>query len=348
MDLRVALAGYGLAGRVFHAPLIATTPGLSLAHILTTDPERVAKARAEHPEAEVRDSLGGGWETTDLLVVATPNATHVPLAEAAIARGIAVVVDKPLAPDARSAARLVARAAESAVPLSVFHNRRWDAEMLTAAELVREGRLGTVRRWESRIERWRPDGSAGGWRARPPEAGGGLLLDLASHLVDQALRLFGPVAAVYAESATVRPGHAAEDDAFLALTHAGGVVSHLHVSAVCPAPGPRLRVIGTTGAYVVAAIDGQEDALRAGRRPGDGAPWGEVAEPGWGHIIRGDAIEPVPSRPGDWPAFYAQMAAAVRDGAPVPVDPADAVTGLEVLAAARESATRRAVVTLGA
>lgn len=345
-EQRVGIAGYSLAGRYFHAPLVASTPGLTLTHVVTNSTERGAAAVAEHPGVSVAGSVDELWGEIDLLVVATPNSTHVPLAEAAVQHGVAVVVDKPLAVESRSAARLAARATEAAVPLSAYHNRRWDSDILTVRRLLDEGALGRVLRFESRFERWRPDAPAEGWRAQPPAEGGGLLLDLGSHLVDQALLLFGPVATVYAEVATVRPGFQAEDDAFIALTHASGVISHLHVSAVTAAPGPRLRVLGTGGAFLIDALDGQEAALRAGRRPDDGAGrWGLVPESAWGRLVHGDRVEPMPSEPGDWPAFYRQMEAALRGEGPVPVPAQDAVEVLLVLEAARRSAVTGTIVT---
>jgi scyllo-inositol 2-dehydrogenase (NADP+) len=344
----VGIAGYGLAGRSFHAPLIAATGGLTVAAVVTGSRERAAAAGLEHPGARVVADLGELWDEIDLLVVATPNLAHVPLAQAAIDRQIAVVVDKPMALDARSAARLGARATSAAVPLSVFHNRRWDSDLLTLRRLLSGGELGTVLRFESRFERWRPDGPAQLWRAGSVADGGGQLLDLGTHLIDQALLLFGPVTSVYAEIATVRPGHESEDDVFLALSHHSGVISHLRASAITAAPGPRLRVLGSTGAFVIESLDSQEDALRAGRRPDDGSAWGVEPLSNWGTLVRGDDSVPVTPEPGDWPAFYLQMEAHLRGRGPVPVDPADAVLGLTVLEAARESAATGAVIDLDA
>ena len=195
-----------------------------------------------------------------------------------------------------------------------------------------------MHRYESRFERWRPRPRPGAWREEtPPERGGGVLLDLGAHLVDQALRLFGPVRDVYGEVAA-RRGGAADDDSFVALRHESGVESHLWASSVAAAPGPRLRVLGGEGAYVVDGVDGQEAALAAGERPRPGEPWGREPPQRWGRLVVGDASEPVPSEPGDWPRFYAELEAALRDGAPPPVDPADAVTVLELLERARRSA----------
>jgi scyllo-inositol 2-dehydrogenase (NADP+) len=338
-DLRVALVGYGLAGSVFHAPLIAATPGLRLATIVTADPERSERAAREHPDAAVAASADAIWNRAaehDLVVVATANAVHVELAERALDAGLAVVVDKPLAATAAEARALVERADAAGMMLTVFHNRRWDSDQLTLRRLLAEGRLGDVYRYESRFERWRPEAKPGAWREEtPPELGGGVLLDIGTHLVDQALTLFGPVVAVHGE-VDARRGGVADDDAFIALEHESGVHSHLWASVVAAAPGPRLRVLGSEGAYLSPVLDGQEDALRRGDRPGSGVAWGLEPESSWGHLVRdGESSEPIPSDRGDWPRFYSELEAALRSGGAPPVDPADAVTGLEILERAR-------------
>ena len=167
-----------------------------------------------------------------------------------------------------------------------------------------------------------------------------MLLDLGSHLVDQAVVLFGPVASVYGEVDNRRDG-AADDDIFVALRHESGVISHLWASSVAAAPGPAMRVLGSEGAFVVESGDSQEQALRAGRRPGANGDWGEEEQSHWGRLVRGDASEPVPSERGAWPEFYAGVERALRSGSPPPVDPRDAVATLEILERARSSSPRR-------
>jgi scyllo-inositol 2-dehydrogenase (NADP+) len=331
-----AVIGYGLAGRTFHAPLIAATVGLDVAAIVTANPERAGQARDEHPGAAVLGSVDELWERdVDLVVVASVNASHVPLARAALERGLAVVVDKPLAPAAAEAAEVVDLAAERGLLLTVFQNRRWDSDVLTLGRLIADGSLGDVLRFESRFERWRPQPRPGAWRETTPAArGGGVLLDLGTHLVDQAVWLFGPVASVHGEVDSRREG-AADDDAFIALRHESGVISHLWASAVAAAPGPRLRVLGSAGAFVLDEVDSQEDALRAGRLPSANGGWGEEPSSRWGRLVRGDDGEPVASERGDWPAFYAGVEASLRSGSPPPVDPRDAVAVLELLERAR-------------
>ncbi|PXX58687.1 putative dehydrogenase [Nocardia tenerifensis] len=347
MTLDVAVVGYGLAGSVFHAPLIAAEPRMRVAAVVTSSDERAAQAEREHPGVRVvasADELFADPTGIDLAVIATPNRTHAALAAQALDAGLPVVVDKPFAVTAADAADVVARAERAGLALTVFQNRRWDADFRTVRALTEAGRLGAVRRFESRFERWRPV-PKGGWRELGDAAdGAGLLFDLGSHLVDQATTLFGPVKSVYCELDRRREGVRSDDDAFLALTHDSGVRSHLWMSAVAPQLGPRFRVLGTEAAYVTHGLDPQEAALREGRRPDDGKPWGTVESEHWGTIGAEPDVQPTPTLAGDYPAFYAQLAAALLDGGAVPVDPRDAVATLRVLEAARRSAADGQVV----
>ncbi|MFI8085415.1 Gfo/Idh/MocA family oxidoreductase [Kitasatospora sp. NPDC086009] len=345
--IRVAVVGYGLAGAAFHAPLIATTPGMRLDAVVTTDPGRREQLRKDHPQARAVDTteqLLTTPDALDLLVIASPNRTHVPLARAALEAGVSVVVDKPVAGTAAEAAALVELAEARGLMLTVFQNRRWDADFLTVRRLIADGTLGRVHRFESRFERWWPE-PFGVWQesADPVEVGG-ILPDLGSHLVDQALTLFGPAVQVYAEVDTRRDGAVIDDDVFLALTHAGGVRSHLWMSALSGQFGPRMRVLGDRSAYTVHGLDPQEHALRAGRRPGPG--WGEVPEEDRGLLGTGDGAAAHPSVPGDYPSFYAGVVRALNESAPAPVDPRDAVSALVVMEAARRSAAEGRTITL--
>ena len=342
-DLRVAVLGYGLAGSVFHAPLVAATPGLAVTTVVSSNPERQERIAREHPDARIADSADDVFLRAaehDLVVVATPNSSHAPLALRAIELGLPVVVDKPLAPGAAQAREVVEAAERDGVMLTVFQNRRWDSDFLTLQRLIGDGALGDVTRFESRFERWRPEARDDAWReVTTAEEGGGVLLDLGSHLIDQAVQLFGPVARVHGE-VDARRGGAADDDAFVALEHESGVHSHLWASSLSAAPGPRMRVLGTRGAFVIEALDSQEDALREGRRPD--ADWGIEPRESWGRLQRGDKEEPVPSERGDWPAFYAGVERALRESGATPVDPRDAVATLELIEAARNAGARGA------
>lgn len=275
-------------------------------------------------------TAGEAWDRAadlDFAVIATANESHAPLAREAIELGLETVVDKPLAPTSEEANELIELAEGHGVLLTVYHQRRWDSDFLTLKRLIAEGELGEVYRFESRFERWRPNPPAGAWRFETPrEQGGGVLLDLGSHLADQALQLFGPAAEIRGEVHS-RRGTPADDDAFVAIHHEFGTLSLLWASEVATSPGPRLRVTGSEGAFVVEGLDSQEEALREGRSP-DSPDWGAVPVERWGKLVRGDESEPVEPEPGDWPAFYRRFAAGEA-----PVAPRDAVQALAVLEA---------------
>jgi predicted dehydrogenase len=336
--VRIGLAGYGLGGRYFHAPLLACAAGCEFLGVVTTSPERrrqVAEEFARPAFASLEELAEAGAEA---VAISTPAATHVTLTRQALRLRLAVACDKPFAPDADSARQTVRLAEQLQVPLTVYQNRRWDSDFLTLRGLLDEGSLGSLTRFESRFERFKPEPG-------PPRAGGGTLLDFGSHLADQALLLAGPVKSVYAEMHHRSDTGGLDDDVFVALTHAGGVRSHLWGSWRQGAPGPRLRATGTSGTYVIADVDGQEAQLRSGVSPASaGERWGVEPPEQWGHLLRGDTAVPVPSARGAWDLFYPAFAAAVHGTQPVPVDPWDAVATATVLDAARTSARTGQVV----
>jgi predicted dehydrogenase len=323
---RIGLAGYGFGGRIFHAPLIAAAAGAELAGVVTRSPERRAELAADHPGVPAFDGLAElAAAGADAVAISTPADTHVPLVLEAIGLGLAVVSDKPFALDAAQARTAVEAAEAAGAVLSVYQNRRWDSDLLTVRRLLDNGDLGEVTLFESTFERYSTE--------EVPASGAGILRDFGSHLVDQALLLWGPVASVYGEVG------AGDDRFFAALEHRGGMTSHLSGDWVQGSPAPRFRVRGSAGAYVVYGMDGQEPALIAGRRP-DGS-WGAEPEERWGRLQRGDASEPVPSERGRWDTYYPAFAAAVRGEGPVPVDPRDAIASLTVIDAIRASAEQR-------
>ncbi|MET8987169.1 Gfo/Idh/MocA family oxidoreductase [Nonomuraea wenchangensis] len=337
-DLRVGLMGYGVAGRIFHAPLIESVAGLSLAAVVTRHDERRAAVRERHPGARVLDSLDDLLASApDVVVVATPNDTHAPFATACVEAGVPVVVDKPFAPSAAEA-RQVLKAAESAgVPVTVFQNRRWDGDYRTVRKLLGAGTLGAVHRFESRWE-FAAD-------VDPDRVGGGLLSELGVHMIDQAVQAFGSVREVYAELAARRPGAVVDDDAFVSMTHVNGVVSQLWASAVAHGSGPRFRVLGDRACFTVEGMDGQEDALAAGVLPGSPG-WGVAPEETWGRLSGPGGVTAVPTEPGSYEVFYQRLRTALREGGPLPVDPHSTVPALEVIDAAVRSARSREVIAL--
>jgi predicted dehydrogenase len=328
--IRTAVVGFGVSGRVFHSPFIAADQDYSLDAIVTGNPERAAEAARLHPQAEILttpDELLRRAGEVDLVILGSPPATHGELASAAIDAGLDVVVDKPFTVTSAEGRSLMAHAQRAGRLLTVFQNRRWDGDYLTVSRLIGEGRLGEVRRFESRFETYKPRPRASWKREAAVADGGGILFDLGSHLIDQAIRLFGPVGEVYAELDTRRPGAGAEDDAFLALHHVAGPISHLWTNSLATQFGPRFHVLGSEAGYTSWGLDGQEAELASGMSPADPA-FGVTPEARWG--VEG-ALAAVPTERGGYATFYRELADAILRGGPVPVDPADAVAVIELI-----------------
>ncbi|MBO0982338.1 Gfo/Idh/MocA family oxidoreductase [Rathayibacter sp. SD072] len=339
--IRVGVVGYGLAGSVFHAPFLAADPAFGIVAIATSNAERAASAAASHPGARIVPDLEAVLEERpELVVLASPPSVHREQAVAVLEAGVAVVVDKPFAPSVADAEAIIAASEASRAPVLVFQNRRWDADLLTLQRLLGEGALGDVLRFESTFERWSAP-KTGRWQGEiGPEQGGGILFDLGSHLVDQALVLFGPAVVTAAETRIVHPGGASEDDAFLSLLHESGVRSHLAMSRVARASGPRFRVLGTTAAFSVDGLDPQENALRhAGARPDD-ADFGEVPRRAWGLLTDDAGSRAVPSERGRYSSFYDGVARTLLEGAPPPVDVREALAVVAVIEQAHRLAAR--------
>ena len=339
--VRTALVGFGYAGQTFHAPLIAVCPDMSLEAVVSRQAEAVVEV---YPDARVLTSFDDALadQAIDLIVLATPNDLHASQAVAALKAGKAGVVDKPFTLTTDEARRLTALAEERGQLLSVFHNRRWDADFLTLKALIAEDRLGPVMRFESSFNRWRPE-VRDRWR-EGDGPGAGIWYDLGPHLIDQALVLFGRPLGVTCDLATLRPGGRATDYAHAVLRYADKRVI-LHADMVTPAPEARFAVHGARASWLKAGLDIQEDQLKSGLAPG-AAGWGVDPRPGVvtdGATGVRDAVE---GPPGAYPAYYAAVARAIRDGAPNPVPPSEAVAVMEVLEAGLLSAARRAEVAL--
>lgn len=324
-------------------------PGLSLASVVTANPERAAEARSRYPEASVlpdADALFAEADSHDLVVIAAPNREHVRLGLAAVEAGLHLVVDKPLAASMAEAERLAEAAAASGVVASVFHNRRWDGDFLTLRRLVEDGSLGDLLRLESCFERWRPEVDTGKWReGGGPEDAGGVLFDLGPHLIDQALELLGPARSVYAKVRNLRPGARVDDDFFLALEHESGARSHLWATMVAAQAGPRLRALGSKAAYVKWGVDVQEEGLRSGAHPRDPG-FGKEPSDAWGLLGTDEEAERIETEPGRYVAFYEQVERAIRAAEPPPVPLEAGIETLRIIEAARASSAERAVIPL--
>jgi predicted dehydrogenase len=338
MTANVALIGYGLAGRVFHAPMIAAVQGLKLAAIVSSRREEIEKA---WPEVAIRATPQEVFDdpAIALVVVATPNTSHFELASRALKAGKHVVIDKPFALSTEEARRLMLLAKGRI--LSVFHNRRWDSDFLTVKRLMGEGVLGEVVYFESHFDRYRPK-LKGGWREQAGPASGSWY-DLGAHLLDQALQLFGHPLAITADLAKLRPG-AAATDYFRVLLHYGKLRVVLTGNALAPADDLRLRLRGSRAGFVKYGLDSQEPFLAAGGRPGD---YAFGIDPRPGHLVLPDGTQkPVESLRGDYRAYYRGIRDTLLGVAPLPVTAAEAFTVMELLEAAEESAARRCEVSL--
>ncbi|WP_268797065.1 Gfo/Idh/MocA family protein [Pseudomonas huanghezhanensis] len=339
--MKIGLVGYGKGGRYFHAPLIASLPGVTFAGVVTRSPERRQELARDYPKVPAFDTLADmAAAGVEAVAVSTPLDSRQALILEAIELGVAVVSDKPFAHDAKQARALVDAAQRRDVRLGVYQNRRWDSDFLTVRKLIEQGVLGDITRFESRVERYSPS-SVG----KP--SGGGMLRDLGSHLVDQALLLFGPVKRVYAELEFAGPHQPVDHGFFVSLTHANGVVSHLWGNCLQNAQGPRFRVNGSLGCYSVDGLDGQEAAALAGHSPkSEGERWGVEEHRRWGWFEQGEHRERVPSERGCWTEFYRLFQEAVDNGGPMPVDAQDAVKSAAILDAARVSAMEGRVVSV--
>ncbi|MEV8150804.1 Gfo/Idh/MocA family oxidoreductase [Arthrobacter sp. NPDC080073] len=332
--IRTAVVGFGVSGKVFHAPLIAADPGYSLDVIVTADPQRAAEAARLYPGTRIvptPEALFALAPDLDLVVLGTPPLTHFDLAATAIAHGLDVVVDKPFATTSAHGEELIDRASNAGVRLTVFQNRRWDADFLTLRKVLREGGLGEVRSFESRFEWWRPEGF-GNWRDSASLAeGGGILHDLGAHLIDQAVQLFGPVEDCYGETANHGQHPASADtEAFVSLLHTSGVRTRLWMNGMAAQVGPRFHVLGSKAGYTKWGLDSQEASLAAGLSPSDPA-YGVDPVSSWGVLGTDGDREPVPAQTGAYPRFYAELAAAIRGHGPLPVDPAESLETLKII-----------------
>ena len=344
--IRVGLVGFGMAGRVFHAPLLSSVEGLELAAVVERNSDSAA---ARYPGIQVCRSLEAmlADDSLGLFVLATPNGTHFPLAKELLKAGKSVVVDKPMTLTSAEAAELVGLAKEHKVLLAPFQSRRWDSDFLTLQKLLHEDSLGRLVAFESRLDRWRPAPLTERLWKESAEAGGGKLLDLGPHLVDQALVLFGKPEGVGAEIVREKDGPGV-DDAFTIRLRYPGLIVTLGANSLSLPAAPRFHLRGTKGNYWKVGVDPQEAALnkitRIDTRPGDPA-WGEEPVANWGalHVgIEGGSVtRPVPTLTGDYRLYYAGIRDALLGRAPAPVTGIDGWRVARVLELAAESSEKR-------
>lgn len=354
--IRTAVLGYGLAGRVFHCPFVAAVPGLELSAIVVRSPERSAAAAAAYPTARIIGTVEEVLNDAaiDLIVVGTPNDSHVALASQALRAGKHVVVDKPLAASSAEARELITLAAQQGKVLAPFHNRRYDCDFLTVKKLIEEGTLGRVVEVLSHFDRFRPIQRPNTWKEAAGAANGNLF-DLGPHLVDQALALFGAPTHVTASVRSERDQTAIDDAADIAFDYridGKGLRYVCHETMLAADPAPRFKVHGTHGSYTKIGLDPQEAALIGGARPpmlGSAGDWLPEAESAWGTLTlatkRTEPVQlersPYPSVTGDYRRFYANVRDVIRGEAELAIPAEDGFRTIRLLELAVESSRQR-------
>ncbi len=345
-SINVGLIGYGFAGASFHAPLIRSVDGLALTHIASSNAEKVQRDFPDVVRVDSPQELMLAAEV-DLVVIATPNTSHHALAVQALLADKHVVLEKPFTVTVAEARELIELAQRRQRVLSVFHNRRWDNDFLTASQCIASGMLGDINTYEAHFDRYRPNARQR-WREQNLP-GSGTLYDLGSHLIDQALVLFGTPDSVSADVCTQRAGGGAPDYFHLVLAYGSRRVI-LHSGAVVSNPGRRMQVHGSAGSYVKYGIDPQENALIEGGTPRD-AGWGGEPEAAYGQVTleRDGALvtEHYPTLAGAYQRFYEGMVAAIADGRAAPVNPLDALNVIKVIELAMQSSREQRVVAFG-
>jgi predicted dehydrogenase len=338
--LNVGLIGFGMAGQVFHAPLIHANPNLRLTHIVQ---RRGNLSQQRYPNARVVQDVDAllADASVDLVVVATPNASHFDLTSRALKAGKHVVVDKPFTITSADADKLIALAKEANRVLSVFQNRRWDGDFLTVCQILDQKLLGRVVEFESRFDRFRPALKAGAWREEAL-AGSGVLFDLGSHLIDQAVVLFGPPAAIFADLRQQRDGAVIDDNFEIHLEYPGLKANLKAGSLVCE-PSPRLVVYGTEGSYIKFGLDPQEEALKQGGSPVQ-PNWGSELEPSWGTHTQCNGTmvrKKYPTLAGSYTTYYSNVCRAIRGEEELAVKPEQAREVIHLIELAQQSAAEK-------
>ena len=336
MAPRVGIAGYGLAGRYFHAPLLKAAE-FDVVGTLTTKPDRKAAAISDFPEISVVESIEELLKLNlDLLVVASANNAHASQAIAGLKAGVPVVVDKPMGRTLKETKEIIDFSKQVNVPVTTYFNRKWDSDALTIKKIIKEGTLGNIFRLDSRFERFKPELTPGSWReSQTASEGGGNLLDLQPHLVSTALDWFGPAELISSSVRSIRGG--SDDDITLVLKHKSGVDSYLSASAINGAPGPRIRVTGDKGSLIINDLDPQEPLLKSGKYP-KGGQWSESTK-SEAFLHLGDKVISYPSVDGNYSLFYIQVKQALSGGVwPVTTD--EALNVAEIIDKAREISFR--------
>ncbi|TBL79896.1 oxidoreductase [Paenibacillus thalictri] len=335
-NIKVGLIGYGLSGSVFHAPIIRSLKGFELVKVVSSDPDKVHKDLA-HVEVVANEEQLLNDAGIELVVIAAPNLQHYDLAKRSLEAGKHTIVEKPFVIESAEGEELIRLAKQKNKIISVYHNRRWDNDFLTIRSLIEHGKLGDIYTYEAHYDRYRPE-VRDRWREQSLQ-GSGVLYDLGSHLIDQALCLFGFPEFVTADVLSQRH-EASIDDYFHIVLGYGRMRVILHSGSIVKNPGPHFQIHGSKGSFVKYGLDSQEDALKSGLKPG--APlWGMDREEWYGELTFGEGDTAVKTKvetiPGSYEAYYTGMYEAIRNRQPAPVTAEEALHVIRVIEAAMKS-----------
>ncbi|MCA0988943.1 oxidoreductase [Guptibacillus algicola] len=337
--INTAIVGFGFSGATFHAPVMKSVKNLHITTVVSSNPEKVLSAL---PEVDVRPSIEDVISNNDieLVVITTPNEFHFPMAKKALEAGKHVVLEKPFAVNVSECETLIDVAEENGCILSVYHNRRFDNDFLTIKKLVDENTLGEVYTYEAHYDRYRAE-VRDRWREQDKK-GSGILFDLGSHLIDQALSLFGEPDSVIADVVAQREG-AKTDDYFHLILKYGVKRVILHGGSLVQKPGPRYQIHGMEGSFVKWGIDPQEEALKNGQIPG-GPGWGEDSKRDYGMLTSGNEERKVPTVPGSYQEYYEGIVRSIKEGDAAPVTAQEALNVIKCIELAlKSSATNRTI-----
>lgn len=342
--IKTALAGFGSGGRIYNAPIISSVRGFSIEKILTSNPQNIEAARSDFPDAQVVQTYKELLSDPDieLLVILLPNYLHYQYAKEALTAGKHVVVEKPFTISEEKGRELIRIAREHDVILTVNHNRRWDSGARTIQKLIKEEKLGKVVEYEAHFDRFR-NAIKNSWKENQELPGSGILYDLGSHLIDQALVLFGPPDEIFADIRVQREGATVPDNFLLLMQYPELRVS-LRSGMLIKEKGPTFSVFGTKGTFLKYGEDVQEEALKRGDKPAEDDQWGHEPMELWGKLNTLEEERTIESLPGDYRKFYQNVYAAIRHGEELEVTPEQALHVIKVIELAQESHSSKRIV----
>ena len=347
--LNTAIIGFGFSGETFFAPFVDSNPNFNLSKIYTTDPARVTKAKSLYPDVEIVDNTDNIMNdpAIDLVLVGTPNTSHLSLSKQAILAGKHVLVEKPFTVTADEANELIALAKQENKILSVHHNRRFDSGHNTIKKVLASGKLGRLVEYEVHYDRFRRELRPSAWREKPLP-GSGILYDLGAHIIDGALELFGKPLEVTCIMLTQRPGLEVEDNFEIILTYPAGLKVTLKGAMLVKVPGPTYVLCGDHGTFIKYGMDVQEAELKKGGRPGNSPDWGVEPESIWGKLTYEqdgkDITETIKSEEGHYEDLFQNVYEAITAGKELVVKPEQSRDTIRVIELCFQSSNEKRTV----